>query len=147
MIFGIGGPSVYIPKHVYDEMFEHARQEYPNECCGVVVGSIYNDKRIFESHRTRNINKERAKDRFIMDPDELNMLDKQARVSNLDILGFYHSHPDHPDKPSEYDREWAHPGYSYIIISVKAGKDLRARSWIVEENDSAFKEEKIKVVE
>jgi proteasome lid subunit RPN8/RPN11 len=147
MIFGIGGPAIHIPRHVYEEMVEHAKGDYPNECCGAIVGAIYKDKRVFESHRMRNINTERSSDRFIIDPNELNIIDKQARVANLDVIGFYHSHPDHPDKPSEYDREWAHPGYSYLIISIKGGDEVKARSWIVEEDEGSFKEEKIKITE
>ena len=148
MFFNLGGKikmPLFIPKTVYDEIIEHAKDTYPNECCGILVGSGLKDKRVFESQRAKNINTERANDRFIIDPIEINVADKTARAQGLDILGFYHSHPDHPDRPSETDREWAQPDYSYVIVSVKNGKDVSVKSWTIETDKDPFKEEKIKV--
>jgi proteasome lid subunit RPN8/RPN11 len=138
--------SISIPQYVYDEIIDHAKGEYPNECCGVLVGTIFNkDKKVFSSHRATNVNPDRTKDRYLIDPKEINFIDRQARTETLDIIGFYHSHPDHPDRPSEYDRELGQPGYSYVIVSVKGGSDISAKSWAFEDDGEAFKEEKIKV--
>ncbi|MBE7413963.1 MAG: M67 family metallopeptidase [Deltaproteobacteria bacterium] len=113
----------------------------------MLVGATYTARRIFESQRANNVNTERAHDRYIIDPKELNLIDKIARSQGMDVMGFYHSHPDHPDKPSETDREWGQPGYSYFIISVKGGKDVSVRSWMIEDEKGPFKEESIKINE
>lgn len=145
-LFGMFKSTIIIPQGVYDQIIEHAKESYPNECCGVVIGATFKDKRVFEVQRAANSNTERARDRYIIDPAELNYIDKVARTQALDVLGFYHSHPDHPDKPSQTDREWGQPGYSYIIVSVKnGGKTVSARSWIFEDPSEEFKEEKIKI--
>ena len=147
-LFGFGKTSVHISRSVYEEILRHAKEAYPNECCGVLVGANYGgERKIFESHRANNINTDRAHDRYIIDPKEFNLIDKMARSCSMDVMGFYHSHPDHPDKPSETDREWGQTGYSYIIVSVKGGKDTSARSWMIEEDTSPFTEEKIKILE
>ncbi|MEK7772876.1 MAG: M67 family metallopeptidase [Deltaproteobacteria bacterium] len=143
--FGIFKTAINVPRGVYEEIIAHAKESYPNECCGVLIGATYKDKRVFEVQRANNANTERANDRYIIEPGELNFIDKVARTQGLDVVGFYHSHPDHPDKPSQTDRELGQPGYSYIIVSVKKGKDVSLRSWIFEEADEPFKEEKIKV--
>lgn len=144
--FGLGKSVVHISKSVYEEILNHAKESYPNECCGVLVGGIYQERKIFESHRTANANTDRAHDRYLIDPKELNLIDKIARSQGFDVIGFYHSHPDHPDKPSATDREWAQPGYSYFIISVQGGKDTSVKSWSIEDDKAQFREEKIKLI-
>jgi proteasome lid subunit RPN8/RPN11 len=145
MLFNILKPALNIPKAVYDEIVDHAKDSYPNECCGVLVGSQQKEKRVFASHRLQNQNKDRAADRYIIDPKDINMIDRQCRVEDTQILGFYHSHPDHPDRPSEYDREWGQAGYSYVIIAVKGGKEVSVKSWTFDEDNDPFREEKMKV--
>ncbi|MBI5971245.1 MAG: M67 family metallopeptidase [Deltaproteobacteria bacterium] len=148
MLFNITGrPPLYIEKAAYDEMLLHAKEAYPHECCGVLVGSGLKDKRVFQSHRVKNTNTDRAKDRYNIDPVEIHIIDRSARAEGLDVLGFYHSHPDHPDRPSEYDREWGQVGYSYVIVSVMNGKDVSVKSWVIADEKDPYKEEKIKVTE
>ncbi len=146
-LFGLGKSVVHISKSVYEEILNHAKESYPHECCGVLTGAIFQERKIFESHRTANVDTERSHDRFMIDPKELNLIDKIARSQGMDVIGFYHSHPDHPDKPSPTDREWAQPGYSYFIISVKGGKDTSVKSWAIEDETGPFREEKIKLIE
>lgn len=146
-LFGLGKSVINIPKHIYEEIINHSKDSYPHECCGVLLGGMLKGKKVFESHRAKNANTERANDRYIIDPKELHLIDRMARNQGMDIIGFYHSHPDHPDKPSPTDREWGQAGYSYIIVSVNKGTEVSARSWIFEEENEPFKEEKIKVVE
>lgn len=138
--------AINIPRITHDEVIQHAKDEYPNECCGVLVGNP-TIKRVFTSYRVANLNKERSKDRYIIDSREINLIDRQARAESLDIIGFYHSHPDHPDRPSEYDREMGQAGYSYVIISVNNGKDISMKSWSFKDDGDPFKEEGIKLVE
>ncbi|MEK6759662.1 MAG: M67 family metallopeptidase [Deltaproteobacteria bacterium] len=143
---GLGKNILQISKNVYDDIIAHSKEAYPHECCGVIVGAYYNGKKVFESHRADNVNLERAADRYIIDPKEFNLIDKMARTQGYDVVGFYHSHPDHPDKPSATDREWGQVGYSYIIVSVKKGTETSVRCWTIEDDKEPFKEEKIKVV-
>lgn len=145
MFFFTKKSTIHIPKNVYEEIIAHAKDSYPNECCGLLVGNNIAAKKVFYSHRAANVNKERAADRYIIDPNEIHLIDRQARTEGLDLLGFYHSHPDHPDRPSDFDREWGQPGYSYVIIAVKGGKDVSIKSWTFIEDGSPFKEEGIKV--
>ncbi len=132
---------ITIPRLVYDEIVSHAKDSYPNECCGVLVGNTLGSRKVFFAERATNINEERSADRYILDPKELNIIDKTARAANLDIIGFYHSHPDHTDRPSEFDRKEGQPGYSYMIVSVLEGTDVAARCWIFDEEGQPFKEE------
>lgn len=145
MFLNFNKNCLHIPRQVYDEVLHHAEQSYPHECCGVLVGSALKDRRVFAAHAATNINTERATDRYVIDPKEINLIDRQARAEGLDILGFYHSHPDHPDRPSEFDREWGQPGYSYVIISVKSGKTASVKCWAFDDARDPFKEEKLKI--
>ncbi|MCB9895757.1 MAG: M67 family metallopeptidase [Planctomycetes bacterium] len=99
----------------------HAVATYPHECCGVIVGRVEDSRVGVEAHRTGNLNTERAHDRFTLDPKDYMRVDKQARAAGLDIIGIYHSHPDHPARPSETDRAAAWEGYSYVIVAVNEG--------------------------
>lgn len=147
MILGFGKSTIFVPRNVYNEIIDHAKDSYPNECCGFLVGKAMKDKRVWQVERGTNLNTERANDRYVIDPKEFNLVDKIARTQGLDILGFYHSHPDHPDRPSEFDRQEGQPDYSYIIVSVKGGDEVSARSWIFDDEKEPFKEERIKVID
>ncbi len=101
----------------------HAVEAYPHEACGVIVGRADGSTREgVSAHRTGNLNTERAHDRFTLNPKDYMRIDRQAREQGLDIIGIYHSHPDHPAQPSETDRQQAWEGYSYVIVAVKTGK-------------------------
>ena len=121
----------------------HAVETYPHECCGVIVGRVNgNGREAVEAHRTGNLNTERAHDRFDLDPKDFNRIDVEARENGLDIIGIYHSHPDHPAKPSETDLAAAWPGYSYIIVAVNQGKPGDFHSF--ELTGDSFKQEDIR---
>ncbi|MBE7490443.1 MAG: M67 family metallopeptidase [Planctomycetes bacterium] len=101
----------------------HAAETYPHECCGLLVGRVEARGRVaLEAHRAGNLNVERAHDRFSLDPKDFMRVDTQARARGLDIVGIYHSHPDHPARPSQTDLEAAWEGYSYVIVAVNKGK-------------------------
>ncbi len=134
---------IEVPRQVYDEIVAHAKETYPHECCGVLIGNTLGARKVFNVERATNLNKERAADRYILDPKELNIIDKVARASSLEIIGFYHSHPDHTDRPSKYDREQGQAGYSYLIVSVMEGTDIAVRSWLFLEDGEPFIEEKL----
>jgi len=124
----------------------HGREGYPHEVCGIIMGNFNDDANVAtEVRRAKNLNNERAHDRYEMDPKDLLNAEKEGREAGVEIIGYYHSHPDHPDRPSEFDRERAWPGYSYLIASVMGGKDVTTRSWVINEETSKFDEEKIDI--
>ena len=132
----------------YELILEHARETYPNECCGVLLGNGAIDKEVGEATRLTNVNIDRASDRYEIDPLELHKIEKEARdEEGLDVVGFYHSHPDHPDEPSEFDRSRGWPIYSYLIVAVDKDGNTKARSWSFDGPDDPFSEEKIVIID
>ena len=134
---------VKIVNSTYDEIIKHAEAGYPEEVCGVLIGkngSITNYK------ECRNLNRERARDRYELDPIFFKEADDWARLNSMEILGIYHSHPDHPSRPSTFDRERAWPDWIYIIFSINHSKYSDGRAWILHDFDSPFLEEKIELV-
>jgi len=125
-----------------DEMRRHAEEAYPHECCGFLVGvNGEKGKTIRSIRRAANTRDDSPQNRYLIDPLEFLKAERQARADGLDIIGIYHSHPDHPARPSEFDREHAWPYYSYIIFSVERGNVVDARSWLLDESRAAFTEE------
>jgi thiosulfate/3-mercaptopyruvate sulfurtransferase len=119
---------------------------YPNECCGAILGRDAADgSRIV--HRLEKLTNSFAADeqfhRFSLDPRELIQLEKRAADAGLAVLGFYHSHPDHPARPSETDRQNAWPYYSYVIVSIAKREPVDLTSWQLDESTEQFKPEKI----
>ncbi|MBI5682905.1 MAG: M67 family metallopeptidase [Deltaproteobacteria bacterium] len=147
---------LYLSKNIYNGIINHAKESYPYEGCGVLVGKQKQGsgvkgqgsgivKNILRIYPLENINKDRANDRYEIDPRDLLRVEKEASKERLDVIGFFHSHPDHPDRPSEFDRQRAWPLYSYIIVSVRNGKDVSVKSWTFEDEGESFKEEEIRI--
>lgn len=134
---------VNIEDSAYNGMIEHAEEGYPNEVCGVMIGK---GNTVSEYRRCRNLNRERAHDRYELDPLSFNEADEWARSNKQEILGIYHSHPDHPSLPSEVDRERAWPDWAYIILSVVKGSFSNARLWYINETSGVFEEKKFNIV-
>jgi proteasome lid subunit RPN8/RPN11 len=130
----------------HDEIAVHAERDYPFECCGLMLGSFNGNgnKSIKELYPISNAREEEAKrNRFLIRPEELLRGQRYAESKELEIVGFYHSHPDHPAVPSGYDQDHAWPIYSYVIISVRSGEAQDLRSWELESDRSRFNEEEI----
>jgi proteasome lid subunit RPN8/RPN11 len=128
------------------EISAHITEGYPHESCGLLIGSAAADRReVVEIFRADNLNRERARDRYELNPADFRRADQAARRNGSDIIGIYHSHPDHPCRPSEFDRERAWDGYSYLILSVTAAGRDQFKSWIL--IDGAFQEEEIDLVD
>ena len=134
---------VKITKSAYDGIVQHAEGGYPHEVCGVLIGK---EGRITGFKECRNLNKERARDRYELDPLSFKEADEWARANGADILGIYHSHPDHPSRPSAFDRERAWPDGIYMILSIQSGKHNDGRAWVIRGYDSPFEEEEIKLI-
>jgi len=141
-------------------MTRDAESGYPYEVCGVMIGKkdtvthfrkcanlVADDESETAFKETGSIDSGRLKDRFELDPRSYIEADSWARENGLEILGIYHSHPDHPSVPSETDRQVASPGWAYIIFSVNRGKLADARTWYIDEQNFQFEEKKFEVVE
>ena len=120
-----------------------AKKSYPNECCGLLIGVNTAEKKVMEVRPVRNWNAERSHDRYVIERKEFEKVDKEAVKKGLQIIGVYHSHPDHPAIPSAYDAEHACSWFSYIIVAVENGVPTDVRSWIFNEEKRQFEEEKI----
>ena len=126
----------------------HAAKDYPHECCGFLVGRA--DGETVTVSRTvpaANTRDDSPRNRFEIDPGDLVKTDRAARADGLGVVGFYHSHPDAPARPSEFDREHAWPGYCYVIVSVLAGQPKEMRNWQLTEDHQAFSEDEITITE
>lgn len=124
-------------------MRAHGERDYPYECCGLMLGRFDGGlKKVVEAYEISNAREEEAKrNRFLIRPEELIRGEKYAREAGLDVVGFYHSHPDDVAVPSQYDLEHAWPTYSYIVMSVENGRAVDLRSWEMESDRSRFNEE------
>jgi len=130
------------------EMRTHGERDYPFECCGLLLGSFEKDghKAVVETYPISNAREEEAKrNRFLIQPEELLQGERYARENGIDVVGFYHSHPDSPAAPSQYDLDHAWPTYSYIIVSVSSERAEDLRSWEMEADRSRFNTEEITV--
>lgn len=125
------------------QIYDHTEASYPYECCGLMIGTAGNPGVVHAFRTCRNLNTERARDRYEMDPEDQLRAQHEFAGGPWDIIGIYHSHPDHPSRPSETDTDRAWPGYSYVIISVRNGKVASANSWVLNESEHQFEEEPI----
>jgi proteasome lid subunit RPN8/RPN11 len=132
------------------ELEKHIRTEgetaYPNECCGVLIGEIDNAG-VKTAKRALTIDNAREDDeqyhRFLITPEDMLQAEQTARSAKLDVIGFYHSHPDHQSAPSDYDKDHALPFYSYVIISVDNGKAQVLTSWELTDDRTNFIQEDV----
>lgn len=125
---------------------EHGARAYPNECCGALLGrAAEGGKRVLELLPLDNRREgEAARTRFLVTAEDYRSAEQAARERRLEIVGFYHSHPDHPARPSEFDREHAWPWYSYVVVRVVQGRPQEATSWVLAEDRSQFLPEEMR---
>ena len=133
---------VWLPE-VTGAIQAHGRETYPNECCGALVGR---NGTIVDTVPLPNTTEEGPRRRFLVRPIDYRQAEAWARERGLELLGFYHSHPDHPARPSQYDLDHAWPFFSYVIVSVMRGEAVDVRSWRLREDRSQFDEEEISVM-
>lgn len=130
-----------IPTECLNRLKSVAESGYPLEVCGLLIGNTDESGwQIREIRPVENINKERAADRFQLDPEAYREIDRELRHSPLEIIGVYHSHPDCPAKPSPTDLTSAWEGFAYPIISTCAGKATDIRCWSINDAGSQFQE-------
>lgn len=125
----------------------HGVETYPHECCGALLGRDADSAReVVELVPLANRRDDSPRNRFELTPDDVRMAEKTARDRHLDLIGWYHSHPDAPARPSEYDRNHAWPWYSYIIVSVQKGEPREMTSWRLRDDRAAYDAEEIDTV-
>jgi proteasome lid subunit RPN8/RPN11 len=135
----------------YEALRAHGEETYPNECCGALLGknSAGEGNHVHQIVRAGNTRTDSAHNRYNIAPQELVKIQRQARGLGLDIVGFYHSHPDHPARWSPTDFDEAHwLGCSYIITSVEKGKAVLTNSFLLSgtgEDDKKFEDEAIQI--
>jgi proteasome lid subunit RPN8/RPN11 len=138
---------VKIPRALAEEMQAHARRGYPFEVCGVLVG---NDGAVAEVIAVDNRETEQPRVRYQIAPEDLIRVQRESRGRGREILGYYHSHPDHPARPSETDRRIAAGGLSdgviHVVVGVAGGAETLATAWVFRDADQAFAAEPFEIV-
>ena len=136
-----------LPEELLDRIGDHARREYPEECCGVLFGRATNDDHTVEDiAEIENIQQENRKRRFLISADQYREAERLAAHRKMELIGFYHSHPDHPAVPSAFDTEHALPWFSYVIVAVVRGNVRDASAWVLADNRTRFEEQLLSVV-
>ena len=123
--------SLRLSESLADEMRRHGEAAYPAECCGALVGRLEGEAK--EVVRLAPAVNRRTDDphRYLIAPDDLRRLEADVRAAGLDIVGYYHSHPDHPAAPSAFDAAHAWPWYSYVIVRIDQGRGAELASWVL----------------
>jgi proteasome lid subunit RPN8/RPN11 len=137
---GIGAVSLSDP--AFDAIRRHGQETYPHECCGALIG-YENPPLILVALPLPNTTEEGPRRRFLIRPSDYREAEKAARSAELTLLGFYHSHPDHPAQPSQHDLDHAWPNFLYLIASVQQGRFDVLRAWKMREDRSAFDEQQL----
>ena len=122
----------------------HGAEGYPDEICGVMLGTLA-DRVVTEVRRARNIIVERSRDRYEIDPRDHIRIQREADAKGMDIVGYYHSHPDHPAQASRFDTERAWAGYVYLIVAVHGGKPVDANAFVADQDGGPFRSEALEI--
>jgi proteasome lid subunit RPN8/RPN11 len=131
------------------QIHAHGEDAYPEEGAGFLLGRVDGELRTGILILPASNSREDAarKNRYQITPQENLKAEELATARGLDVIGIFHSHPDHPNHPSDFDREWALPWYSYLITSVNKGKAVETRSWRLTDDRSKYSEEEIAIIE
>jgi proteasome lid subunit RPN8/RPN11 len=154
-----GEPTLWISGVLAEKIRAHGAETYPHECCGALLGRdsaevAESDSKNDVSSPAREIlalfplvnrREDSPRNRFSVTSDDVLAAEKDARDHRLEVVGWYHSHPDHPARPSQYDREHAWPWYSYIIVSVESGVPQEMTSWRLCDDRQGFSPEDIEI--
>lgn len=137
--------TLTLSKEILQQIYAHGETAYPEEGAGFLLGSDDGKQRhVTQLFTTENVREDEARhNRYLVAPEDYLKAEMTADRLGLSLIGVFHSHPDHPNRPSEFDREWAQPFFSYVITSINEGKASESRSWRLAEDRSKFEEEKI----
>lgn len=137
--------TIQLTDRVLDAIRRHAVEAYPHECCGALIGVTVDGEHVevVDAKALDNVTDEGPRRRFRVSPADYRLSEARARELGAELVGFYHSHPDHPARPSQYDLDHAWPNFSYVIVAVAAGQPADLRSWRLRPDRSAFEEETV----
>ena len=140
--------SILIRSELLDRIASYGEESYPDESAGFLLGSDGADRVVRDLIHFGNMREESARrTRYLIGPKEYLQAELEAGRRGLDVVGVFHSHPDHTNSPSEFDREWAQPQFSYVITSVGSGRAQASRCWRLEADRGSFVEEEIQITE
>jgi proteasome lid subunit RPN8/RPN11 len=130
---------------ILDEIWRHGEAAYPEEGAGLLLGTVLDGVKVVSAiYPLDNAREDSARhNRYLLEARDYARAEDEAAARGLDVLGVFHSHPDHPARPSEFDREWAFPWFSYVITSISNGKAGESRAWLLAEDRQRFEEEVI----
>jgi proteasome lid subunit RPN8/RPN11 len=154
-------PILKMSTEIAQKIREHGAETYPHECCGALLGrdAVLGEgaaavggaqlpaREIVAIFPLVNRRDDSPRNRFSVTPEDVIAADRAAQERGLELVGWYHSHPDHPAQPSQYDREHAWPWYSYVIVSVANGKPAEMTSWRLRDDRAEYACEEITVTE
>ena len=142
-------PKARLSGEVASKIRGHGAETYPHECCGALLGREIGDglREVVALFPLVNRRDDSPRNRFSVTSDDVRDAEKAARQRGVDVLGWYHSHPDHPARPSQYDQDHAWPWYSYIIVSVANGQPRDMTSWRLSDDRSQFTPEGLEIHE
>jgi proteasome lid subunit RPN8/RPN11 len=132
--------AITLTAQVVESIRAHGSETYPSECCGALIGGA---GQVVETLALPNTTEEGPRRRFLVRPSDYRAAEAHAAELGQELLGFYHSHPDHPARPSQYDLDHAWPFFSYVIVSVMSGDAVDLRSWRLRADRSQFDEEQV----
>ena len=136
--------EVIISQVSAQEITFHGEQLYPEECCGMLLGTYSDNMRsIAQMLPLANSDVNNRKNRFLLTPEQYTIAEKHARERRLELLGIYHSHPNHPAMPSQFDRMYALPWFVYLIVPVEEKHAKKMTAWVLNEDRSRFIEQRI----
>jgi proteasome lid subunit RPN8/RPN11 len=130
-----------------EKIHAHGARDYPNECCGALLGREEGaDRVVVELVPLANQRNDSPRNRFSIAPEDVQLAENEAKKKGCNLIGWYHSHPDSPARPSEFDREHAWPWYSYVIFQVEKGEAREMRSWRLDGDRGQYAEEGIEYI-
>jgi proteasome lid subunit RPN8/RPN11 len=136
-----------LKRSAYDALTAHGLKDYPHEACGVLLGRGHAEgPEVLEAVACGNANTERAADRYLIEPKDQLRVEKDARARGLDVVGYYHSHPDHPSQASATDLAQSWEGLLYLILAVNNGAAAGLQGWWRNAGEPAFSETKVEFV-
>ena len=139
--------ALNISSELFQRIQAHGEAAYPDEGAGLLLGVVSQaGRQVYDLLEFDNAREDSARhNRYLLTAQDYLFGEQKAARLGLEVIGVFHSHPDHPEDPSEFDREWATPWLSYIITRVRSGRAETSRSWQLKEDRSQFEEELITV--
>lgn len=139
--------SLKLTNSIYQQITAHLQAAYPNEGAGILIGSGDENGKLVQAIKPFGNNFEAGEQyhRYLITAKDMLDGEMEAEKLGLDVVGIFHSHPDHPAIASEYDREYALPWYSYLIVSVQKGAAADKKSWLLSDDRTKFNEESVEI--